>query len=227
MPTAALIALAAIALVVLGLVLRHGRKEDPPGALPPPRFAFRLPAAAAAVLLGAVLLLAAWLTREYVARLPVRQIAAPRRTGFHGIGRSLLLGHVRDDGREERTCRLAHGVLTMTIRERSGGYATCCVENDPPVPVGAGYALSAQVELQRPEGEFHILAETASGLLIFLYKAGLGEGHFSHRIPLVRKDFGGQASALLARFCIAAVGPGEPQTIHVKDARVTLPGTVQ
>jgi len=126
---------------------------------------------------------------------------------------SLLSGRASEEGGGKKTCTLSKGVLTMSIEKRAPGFVMCCVQYAQPMRVRAGDEFSAEVELQRPEKEFHVKVESKAGPHIFLHNKQLGRGRFSNTLSF-------DENAEISKFCIAALGPGPLQDVFVHSATV-------
>ncbi len=141
---------------------------------------------------------------------------------------SLLSGKVESHGTMRKTCSLSKdGDLIMSIESRTGDYAMCCVSQPKPVEVRIGQEVSAEINLERNEGELHVKLETDEKQ-IFLYNHHAEAGRLTlDNFLLDNESLGGKKSVEVLRFCIAAVGGGGPlQTIRVSKAAIAEKPTV-
>ncbi len=138
--------------------------------------------------------------------------------------RSLLFGKVEAHGTSGRSCRptRAKGSLTMSIHDRSGDFAMCCVNQFPAVELEAGDEVLATIDLQQPEKQFEVKVETEDKHL-YLHNRSLKSGSHEVSLAITNDRLGGNQSLRIIKFCIAAVGKGIPQTVNVESAIVHTP----
>lgn len=140
-------------------------------------------------------------------------------------GVSLLEGIVETHGGWKHRClppAATEGELTMSILDRSGDYAMCCVKKITAINLQPGDTLLVDIDLEKEEESFEIKIETKNEQF-FAYSGFLPQGKTSVKILLAKEVLRGRRTVPISKFCIVA--KGEDGAFHkVKvDRAVTIP----